>query len=53
MTVIMSIIQTNRARCALNKKIFNLQTRKAFLKKAVAELVYKFDEKSYSECLKM
>ena len=27
-------------------------TRKAFLEKAVVELVYKFDEKSYRECLK-
>ena len=27
-------------------------TRKAFLKKAVVGLVYKFDEKSYRECLK-
>ena len=26
--------------------------RKAFLEKAVVELVYKFVEKSYSECLK-
>ena len=26
--------------------------RKAFLEKAVVELVYKFDEKSYRECLK-
>ena len=26
--------------------------RKAFLKCAVVELVYKFDEKSYRECLK-
>ena len=28
------------------------QTRKAFLECTVAELVYKFDEKSNSKCLK-
>ena len=27
-------------------------SRKAFLEKAVVELVYKFDQKSYCECLK-
>ena len=34
--------------CALNKEILNLLTRKVFLEKAVVELVYKFDEKSYA-----
>ena len=45
----MSSIQTKRARYALYIKILDL---KAFLEKVVIELVYKFDEKSYSECLK-
>ena len=36
------ILRTNRARSAL--------IRRAFLEKAVVELVYKFDEKSYCEC---
>ena len=43
------ILQTNRARWALNKKY---SARKVFLEKAVVELVYKFDEKSCCECLK-
>ena len=30
----------------------NYQTRKAFLEKAVVEIVYKFDEKSYLEIKK-
>ena len=34
------------------RKSLIYSTRKAFLKCAVAELVYKFDEKSYRECLK-
>ena len=50
--VIVSSIRTNRARCAIYKKILIYSTRKAFLEKAVVELVYKFDEKSYRECLK-
>ena len=40
------ILQTNRARCALNEEILDLLTSKAFLERAVIELVYKFDEKS-------
>ena len=43
------IIRKNRARCALNKKY---SMRKAFLDKAVVELVYKFDVKLYCEFLK-
>ena len=49
--VIVSSIQTNRARCALYKKSLILK-RKAFLEGAVIELVYKFDKKSYHKCLK-
>ena len=37
------------ARCALS--LIDLM-KKAFLEKTVVELVYKFDEKSYHECLK-
>ena len=48
--VIVSSIQTNRARCTLYKKI-PYSTKKAFLEKAVVELVYKIDEKSYRESL--
>ena len=48
----MSSIQTNRARCTLYKKILIFSTRKSFLERAVVELVYKFDKKSYCECLK-
>ena len=33
-------------------EILDLLTRRAFLECVVAELVYKFDEKSYCECLK-
>ena len=36
----------------IRRKYTNCSTRKAFLEKAVVELVYKFDEKSYHECLK-
>ena len=35
------------------RKSLIYSTRKAFLEKAVVELDYKFDEKSYRECLKM
>ena len=34
------------------RKFLIYSKRKAFLVKAVVELVYKFDEKSYRECLK-
>ena len=47
-----SSIQTNKIKCALYKKIIDLLDEEAFLEKAVVELVYKFDEKSYLECLK-
>ena len=33
-------------------KSLNYSMRKAFLEKAVVELVYKFDEKSYCKCFK-
>ena len=45
--VIVSSILTTR--CALYKK---KSMRNKFLEKAVVELVYKFDEKSYRKCLK-
>ena len=41
--VIVSSIRTNRARCALCKKILDYSTRKAFLEKAVVELIYTFN----------
>ena len=41
-------IQTNKTRCAL----FNLLDEEAFLEKAVVELFYKFDMKSYLVFLK-
>ena len=37
------ILQRKRARCTLNKEILDLLNRKAFLERAVVELVYKFD----------
>ena len=40
------ILQTNRARCALNKESLIYSTRIAFLEHAEIELVYNFDEKS-------
>ena len=46
------ILRTNRGMCSLNKKILNYSMRKAFLEKVVVEQVYKFDKKSYRECLK-
>ena len=40
------ILRTNRVRCALNMEILAFtQRRRAFLERAVVELVYKFDEK--------
>ena len=45
------ILRTNRARCALYRKILDL-FNEAFLKHAVVELVYKFDENFYCEYLK-
>ena len=41
--------RTNRVRCAWKSLIYS--TRRAFLERAVVELVYKFDEKSYCVCL--
>ena len=46
------ILWTNRVRCTLNTNIFYLLNEKVFLEKAVLEPVYKFDKKSYRECLK-
>ena len=50
--LIVSSILTNRARCALYKKILDLLDEESVSGKAVVELVNKFDEKSYSDCLK-
>ena len=36
----------------IKRKCTNCSTRKAFLEKGVVELIYIFDVKSYSECLK-
>ena len=41
------ILRIERERCALNKEILDL-FNKAFLERAVVELVYKFDKKSTS-----
>ena len=46
------ILRTNRARCTLYRKILVYLMSKVFLECAVVELVFKFDEKSYCECLK-
>ena len=46
-TIIMSS-SNKKEWCALKG---SCSTRKAFLEKAMVELVYKFDEKSYRECL--
>ena len=43
---------TSSVRCALNMEILDLLNERAFLERTVVELVYKFDEKSYCECLK-
>ena len=50
--VVVSSVRTNRARCALYEKMLDYSMRKAFLEKAVVELVYKLDEKSNCKCLK-
>ena len=40
------ILQTKRARCALNKEILDSHNKESiFIERAVIELVYKFDEK--------
>ena len=49
--VIVSSIQTNRAKCALYKNILDLLDEESVLEEAVVELVYKFDEKSYHESI--
>ena len=50
------ILRTNRVRCALNMEIFDLLNEEdvsgARSSRAVVELVYKSDEKSFCECLK-
>ena len=40
------------ARCALHRNILDLLNEERILERAVVELVYKFNEKSYRECLK-
>ena len=46
------ILRTNRVRCALNMEILDLLNEKSVSGAHRVELVYKFDEKSYCECLK-
>ena len=41
------IFLTNRPMCTLNKEILDYSMTKVFLERALVELVYKFDEKSY------
>ena len=43
------ILRTNRVRCALNMEILDLLNEESI---SGAELVYKFDEKSYCQRLK-
>ena len=50
-TIIMSSSDEKEKVC-IKRKSTNCSTRKAFLEKAVVELVYKFDKKSYRKCLK-
>ena len=50
--VIVSSIRTNRARCALYKKILDLLDEERVSGESSGRLVYKLDEKSYCECLK-
>ena len=45
----MSSLRTNRVRCALNMEILDLLNEESILERAVVELVYNFDEKSYCE----
>ena len=47
--VIVSSIKTNRAKCALNRKIYDLLDKESISGESSG--VYKFDEKSYCECL--
>ena len=52
MTVIVSSFrEIEQGAYYIGKSLIYLM-REAFLEKAVVELVYKFDEKSYLECLK-
>ena len=46
------ILRTNRVKCALNMEILDLLNEESVSECAVVEIVYKFDEKSYCECLK-
>ena len=46
------ILRTNRAWCTLNSKIPNLFNKENVSGESRVELVYKFDEKYYRECLK-
>ena len=47
--VIVSSIRTNRARCILSRKIFDLLDEESVSGESSG---YNFDEKSYCECLK-
>ena len=48
--VIVSSIRTN---VALNRKIIDLLDEESISGESSGRVIYKFDEKSYSECLKM
>ena len=48
MELLVIILWTNRVRCALNIEILDLLNEES----VSVELGYKFDEKSYCECLK-
>ena len=50
--VIVSSVQQIEEGAHYIRKFLIYAKRKAFLERAVVELVYKFDEKSYRECLK-
>ena len=49
--IVSSIRQIEQGAPYIRKSLIYL-TKKPLLKKAVVELIYKFDEKSYCECLK-
>ena len=49
----MSSIRTNVTRYALNRKIIDLLDEESVSGESSGRVIYKFDEKSYSECLKM
>ena len=46
------IIRKYRARCALNMEILDLLNEESISEVRSGRAIYKFDEKSYCECLK-